>query len=312
MNSKLSLTFHQLQHFLAIAEHGSLRAASQRLGLSQPAVSKSLRALESVLGTSLIHRTPRGVSLTPAGELFLARARLIDNEIHRTTEEIQSLAGGGGQVVIGASAIPSILLLPKAVAGFSRQHPGVSLDIIGGMPGLLLSKLMDGALDFVVGPKPRNAIPESIRSSLLLRLDVNLVVRKGHPLAHARRLEEFADAQWVISSNSSYAKAALSSFFDKGAKTNAPPYIRVDSLFALLSFIRSTDLVGLVPGIDESMSLYGHDISVLKIEGIDMQEEYQLFTRRNHEPSQVSAGLIAAIYKEARLYSQGDSDVGKR
>lgn len=308
MNQKLSLNFHHLQHFLAIADHGSLRAAAQRLGLSQPAVSKSLRALESALGASLIQRNPRGASLTPVGELFLSRARLIENEIIRTTHEIQAMSGShASRVAIGASAIPSILIIPKAVARFRQQHPGVGLDLIGGMPSLLLPRLIDGSLDFVVGPRPTEAIPESIESTPLMRLRVSIVVRKGHPLECLKSLADFSEAQWVVSSNSSYAKEKIQSIFRGRNLGNPMPYIRVDSLFALLSFIKNTDFVGIVPYIENSADLYGRDISVLKIEEMDLFEEYQLFSRKNYVKSQLSTQLIASLHSEARLYSQPET-----
>ena len=84
MNSKLSLNFNHLQHFLAIADQGSLRAAAVALGLSQPAVSKSLRALESALGAPLIARNARGATLTAYGDLLYSRARRACNLMSAT------------------------------------------------------------------------------------------------------------------------------------------------------------------------------------------------------------------------------------
>lgn len=308
MNQKLSLNFHQIQHFLAISDHGSLRAAAQHLGLSQPAISKSLRCLESALGAPLIHRNPRGATLTTAGELFLSRARLIDNEIVRTTSDIQALCGSkAGHVRIGASAIPSILIIPKAVARFRARHPDVGLDLVGGMPRFLLPRLCDGSLDFVVGPRPTDSIPDSIRATHLMRLKVNILVRKGHPLEHATSLEAFSQAQWVVSSNSSYAKERIQSLFLDRNRGKPMPYIRVDSLFALLSFIKNTDFVGIVPSIENSEDLYGRELAVLKIEEMDLFEEYQLFSRRNYTRSARTSDLIAFMHGEARLYAQAEA-----
>src|ERR1700746_3466935 len=139
MNSKLSLNFNHLQHFLAIADQGSLRAAATVLGLSQPAVSKSLRALEAALGAPLISRNARGSALTPSGELLYARARLIGNELERVTEEIQQLAGHSeGQVRLRRPGPPPLLLIPQAVERFRARYKNARLDLIGGMPSVLL------------------------------------------------------------------------------------------------------------------------------------------------------------------------------
>ena len=70
----------QLQHLVAIVEHGSLRAASRRLAVPQPALTRSIRALERELGASLFLRETTGMVLTPIGQRFHARASAIVHE----------------------------------------------------------------------------------------------------------------------------------------------------------------------------------------------------------------------------------------
>src|SRR5690606_23920297 len=162
-------------------------------------------------------------------------------------------------------------------------------------------------LDFVVGPRPTESIPDSIRATRLMGMRVNILVRKGHPLEHATSLGEFSQAQWVVSANSSYAKEKIQSLCAKLPRGKPMPYTRVDSLFALLSFIRDTNFVGIVPSIENSEDLYGRELTVLKIEELDLFEEYQLFSRKNYtRPAHIS-DLIAIIHGEARLYAQASA-----
>src|SRR4051812_22477825 len=86
MSAQLDLA--QLARFLAIAEHGSFRAAAESMRLTQPTLSWSIRQLESAVGTSLFERGARGAKLTPAGEILLPRARLIVSEGERARRDL--------------------------------------------------------------------------------------------------------------------------------------------------------------------------------------------------------------------------------
>jgi LysR family transcriptional regulator of abg operon len=83
------MKLNQLRDIIAIAEKGSLRAASRHLGLSQSAMTKSIQFLEKELGAPLFERHKRGAVLTPMGVLFLQRARAATNELNRAREEVK-------------------------------------------------------------------------------------------------------------------------------------------------------------------------------------------------------------------------------
>ena len=81
----------QIRDFLAVADTGSIRAAARSLGLTQPALTKSLRQLEAELGAVLVTRSVRGIVFTALGQAFLTRARSIDGDLRRAREEIAQL-----------------------------------------------------------------------------------------------------------------------------------------------------------------------------------------------------------------------------
>jgi LysR family transcriptional regulator of abg operon len=308
MHPKLSLNFNHLQHFLAIADHGSLRAAANVLGLSQPAVSKSLRSLEGNLGAPLIQRNARGSTLTPFGELLYSRARLIGNEMERVVDDIHQLAGvGQGKVTLGASAIPSLLLIPAAVARFNRDHQDIGLDLVGGMPSVLLPRLCDGSLDFVVGPRPTVQIPEQIEAVPLFTTPSCIVVQKGHPLERAKSIREFNEAEWVLSSGAAHAESALHTIFSKYDLLKAKIVIRVESLFAAYSFVATTRYVGLMPRHSTRDSLIFHNISFVEVPELKITESYVLFKRRDAPQSSAAKMLIAEIKAQAQCLRDTNS-----
>lgn len=83
------MSLSQLEYFVAVAEKGNVGRAADRVRVAQPALSRQIRALESELGTPLFERTPRGMTLLPAGAKFLAHARSILSEVERARESVK-------------------------------------------------------------------------------------------------------------------------------------------------------------------------------------------------------------------------------
>ena len=140
----------QLRDFVLIVEAGSIRAAARTQGISHPAMSKSLRALEGEVGVQLIRRSTRGVVCTPAGRAFLAHAGAIGAEVRKAEEELAELAApGGGTVSVGFT--PTVAAVaPQAIARFLDDHPLVRLRIMEGTASALVPLVRDETLDFAV------------------------------------------------------------------------------------------------------------------------------------------------------------------
>ena len=126
----------KLRHFrdaVAIAEHGSLRAAARHLGIAQPTLTRGLSDLERELGAPLFERRSRGMLPTPLGEAFVRRATAILNDVRRAGDEFEQLRGNAvGSVTVGLSIAAHLWLLPKVLEPFRRKFPKVHLHIIEG------------------------------------------------------------------------------------------------------------------------------------------------------------------------------------
>jgi DNA-binding transcriptional LysR family regulator len=118
----------QLQYFVTVAEEGQMTRAARRLHLAQPALSQAIAQLEAELGIELLHRHPRGVTLTAAGEIFLAKARVALAADIDATATAQSLARAAtGTIEIGFIGPPPTLGAAKLFSAFTDAHPDVAV-----------------------------------------------------------------------------------------------------------------------------------------------------------------------------------------
>ena len=192
------MRLRQIQDFLAVIEEGSIHAAARKAGLSQPAVTKSVRGLEAELHTQLLRRTNHGVVPTPAGRAFYARARAAHTELRKAEEEIAQLAGAGaGSVTFGVGPVAALLVAPEAVTRLHHQYPAASVRIVEGFVAALLPMVRDETLDFAMGPRLDARLDPALSFRPLFREDVVVVGRKGHPLRGAGSLARLGSATWL-------------------------------------------------------------------------------------------------------------------
>lgn len=123
------MELRQLRYFVAAARHRHVTRAAEALHVTQPALSQQIRRLETELGVALLHRTPRGVEPTAAGEELLARAESILAEVDGLVAGMDAHAGAArGMARVGAP-IGDPVGLPAALAGFGAEHPGIGLTL---------------------------------------------------------------------------------------------------------------------------------------------------------------------------------------
>lgn len=187
-----------LRDIVAVAEMGSLRAAGRHLGIAQPAITRSIREIEQELGVTLFERHAKGVRLTTMGTAFVKRAEAVKAEIQRAREEIEQLKGRTtGEVAFAASTASSMALMPRAVTLFRERYPDAVLKISESLFQPIEAEVIDGTIDFYVGPLDENYVSAHLNIERLFNNQRIVVARKGHRLAGARTLEELAGAQWV-------------------------------------------------------------------------------------------------------------------
>ena len=133
------------------AERGSLTAAAEAAGITPSAASQQMSRLESEVGQPLLHRLPRGVQLTDAGEAVVARGRSIRRELRGAQADLDALARlDGGTLRLGSFPTVSASLLPLALTRFARKHPGLRTSVRSAMLAELLDLLHTGEVELAM------------------------------------------------------------------------------------------------------------------------------------------------------------------
>lgn len=242
------MKLEQLQHLVAIVEHGSLRSAARRLDVPQPALTRSIRALEKELGGVLFLRESTGMVLTATGRQFHVRASNILNEARRAHDEIAQHRGDGkGTVVVGLSIMPHVGMLPHAMKVFRQRYPNVMLQIVEGLLPDVESQLRAGAIDFYMGVAPREAPAPGLVMQLLFENRRAVVCRKGHPLASARSLKALQNADWAITGIDYNAEQDISQLFERFQLKAPRVLFRARSAMSIMVTLGHSDLLAMLP-----------------------------------------------------------------
>jgi LysR family transcriptional regulator, regulator of abg operon len=242
------LKLHYFRDAVAIAEHGSLRAAARHLGIAQPTLTHGLADLERELGAPLFERRSKGMIATRLGEAFVKRATAILNDVRRAQDEVEQLRGNPvGQVTVGLSIAAHLWLLPKVLDPFRRRFSKVHLHIIEGFYPTLEQGLLDGSVDFYVGPDPGHKLPRTLQKTILLAGRRAVLCRSKHPLAHATSLKELVGAEWITTSITPKAEKELGALFRRYDLPEPKLALRSQSALTLLTCLAHSDLLAMAP-----------------------------------------------------------------
>jgi DNA-binding transcriptional LysR family regulator len=151
----MAFNLRLLRVFLAVARHQSVTRAAADLGLTQPAVSRAMRELETQTRSVLLERTPSGVRLTEAGEALLGHARVIFAEARAAEEDLQALSGlAQGTLRIGGSPTVATYILPPLLAAFHARYPGVEFRLTTAPSREIVRALIDRDVEIALVETP--------------------------------------------------------------------------------------------------------------------------------------------------------------
>lgn len=241
----MNLSLRDLTYFLEVAEHGNLAAAANAVHVTNPAVSKAVKRLEDELQLKLFVRTPRGMSLTAAGELLKAKASEMVGSYRTVMDYARSMQlGGVGLVRIGTSRPVLDSIIAPAIARVLATGAEVQFEIKVDVAGNLIPELLAAKLDVVLAPYDEAPPPELTVSDVGFD-DLVVLARIGHPLAGERlALADVARASWLLPPTTAMSRRWLDQQFIRGGLPAPHVAIELDYLgAAAFTMTRETDML---------------------------------------------------------------------
>jgi DNA-binding transcriptional LysR family regulator len=229
-----------LRLLIEIDRTGSMTAAAESLAYTPSAVSQQVKRLESAVGATVVERHARGVRLTDAGRVVLARALAVDTQLSALRSELDDLAGAkSGRVTLGVFPTFAASHLPEVMASYRGAHPGVTFGIRSGrlrdLDRMLHAREVDLAL---MWDYPETALStEDLVVDELTRDPTVLLAPKGRDISLPITLRSLADEQWVVRSGGHpitavFKEACRRSGFEPNVLIEANDYMEAQAMVA--------------------------------------------------------------------------------
>ena len=296
------LRLPQLRLLVAVADIGQISGAAAQVGITQSAASRMLAELERTAGTPLHQRHPRGVVLTPAGEVLVRRTRSALRDLEIAFDEMDTLAEGeGGLVRIGTVTGPGLELILPLIRDLRVTYPEIAFDVLVDTSDVLADALMAGRIDFYLGRMLANVSAHDVTATTVGAEPVALIVRKDHPLMRRAdlTLEDTLAFDWVMQAAGGLMRQAVDAYL---LQAGLPPPQRVlttASLVLTLGIVSDTNVVAPVArSVAEVLvapTRMNSDISILPVAPDMAVSPYALICRHNAAPIPAVARVLALL-----------------
>ncbi len=237
------MDLRDLAYFETIAELGHLGRAAERLGRSQPALTKSIQRLEESLGARLFQRDGRRIRLTPAGELMLQRARQLRQDVEETRREVRDFASGVvGNIRLGCAATMAEYLLPRLAEDLLARAPDITMSLVLGQDDVLREALRSGRLDMAICS--RIVDDPQLSSEPLLQDQVVVVASRDHPIFDGPVvMADLCRYRWVLPATGVSSRRWMDSTFQAHQLPLPQVQIETNAITMLPNLIARTRLL---------------------------------------------------------------------
>lgn len=241
------MTLVQLRHFIALAKTGSFSRAAEALFVTQPALSRSIQALEAEFGQPLFDRVGRRSELTPFGRERLGRAeQLVADADELAAAGGTKAAAPSGRLRLGLGSGPGAALMTALLEHGAGLHPRLQLSIARGHTELLVQSLRERQLDALVVDRHSLSPAPDLKVEMQREMRVAYLCRAGHPLLRRRKAPCFADLRaYPIASTPLSSEAAHIQVerYGPDAHPERCVALRCDEISSLIEVVRRSDAV---------------------------------------------------------------------
>lgn len=294
------ISFHY-KVFTEVATNLSFSKAAAVLFISQPAVSKHIKKLESEIGLPLFVRKGNTISLTSSGEKlleYLQKAKIIQGQIESDIQIIKNQLKARGELNIGASTTLSLYVLPKILSSFHKKYPNISILLVNRNSENILKSLLDKEIDIAIIEDHHKI--NAVQYERFMDDEIIPVCTKHSPYGEAEITpEELKNIPIVIRERGSGTLAVLTKKLEskkiKLGKLNI--IARLGGTEALKKFLLEDIAIGFLSRLAVKSELDNGLLREVKIKSIKIERTFNFLMRKGEQ----STGIVKSFIKEAKL-----------
>jgi len=280
-----------------IVEAGSFQAAADRLGMTQPALSRNIRLLESRIGSPLFDRSHRKAVPTALG-LRLAQHGLSIRiaEEQASAYSNQASAGAVGVLRVGAPPIISGQFLTSRVSRFIRDNPECHVELRTGLVHELRSMLERAQIDLVVGPRNLAERVAELSFEPLVEERIGIMCRTGHPLLKLDTIEarDLERQSWVAHSRGSMLRQQTEGALVAMGLAKTRVGVETDSIRSVMEIVATTDLISTMPRVSTQPYLRER-LTFLDVDHPQFSRPIGIIRRANAPTSRVTEKFLTLL-----------------
>jgi len=284
---------NELRSLIVAADSGTLGRAAIRLGISQPALTKRLQGLEQLAGQQLLERSPRGVSLTPAGRRLYEEAGPLLASAERIEELLAGMRRRAAPLRLAASHSSCEAFVTAVLAVVSEER-GPAVELVAANSQVVKGLVGDGRADLGVAARRQGATPNpAVREIVIAEDEIVCGVPPGHPWSRRARIPQadFLRTPMIVRDPASNARWTVESELRRRGLTAAPPHAEV----ATPAAAKREALERSVPVLLSTRVLHEPHWAKPPVEGLAFPRTYVLVLPAAGTPSEDVQALMARL-----------------
>lgn len=298
----MNIDLRQCRHVLALDQHRNFARAADALGLTQPALTRSLQVLEKSIGARLFDRDRTRVEPTPVGERLIERARRLVNQARDIEQDLQQMLGlEVGLLRIGAGPYPADLSVGTALGRFVKNHPQVLVDLATADWPALTRRVAAGEIELAVADIGLAAQDDQLVVEPLPQHQACLFCRAGHPLAGRASLTiDDVRSYPLVATSLPPRLDSLAARDRRGLRSTLPegttaPEIHVDSFALVLPVVLQSDAIGGAAPSQIRSELDRGEVRMLPLELPWLRTRYGIIRLANRTPSPAARSFLQIL-----------------
>lgn len=278
----MALDPRQLEAFLAVVNTGSLSRGAEQLNVTQPALSKIIKRLESRLGAQLFERHAAGMELTMFGEALLPYAIFLDSESRHAIHQINALRGlDSGLLRIGTLVSVAVSILPAIVMRINARHPNLKIEIVQDMQDGLANLLRTNKLDVVIADEIQDT-DNIVNIGKQDFSDAHVpIAANNHPLAQRESidLKDVEGAIWVGPKSDMRPRRQFEELFKNHGLRTPNVHVECNQPSTVMAIVMQTQLLGWLPAPMVEPEVKAKRLVTLDIPELVMERTFYVYRR---------------------------------